>query len=101
MRKFKCCLGLIVDLDDPKTYKHLPKTMVELDALMFKEIGYANCYMNYIHKNTYKAGKDGGQKKRVKKLIKNFIENRQENFKNVMWFKEQVFLFIEEIENMC
>lgn len=53
MRKFRCRpFGDVeVDLDDPKTYKHLPKNTNELRQKMLSEIGYAYCYMNFWHKD--------------------------------------------------
>lgn len=102
MREFKCAPfgDYKVDLDDPKTYKHLPKTTKELDNLMFKQIGYALCYMNNFHPDVFKKN-DGGQKKRVKKLIQAFCDNRSSNYENLAWYQEQVFLFQDETENMC
>jgi hypothetical protein len=101
MREFKSnAFGYSVDLDDPKTYSHLPKTIKELRQLMFSEIGYAFCYMNYWHKDLFDK-RDGGQKKRVKQLVQNFTENEEQNRQNVLWYQEQIFLFQEEIENMC
>ena len=41
------------------------------------------------------------QRQRVYKLIKNFAENRRHNYGNIMWLKEQVYLFQDETENMC
>jgi len=101
MRKYTGSLGEEVDLDSPKTYKHLPKTTKELDALMFKEIGYALCYMDYFHKDWYSGKRGDGQRKRVYKLIKAFTKDRKNNYTNKIWYKEQIFLFQDEIENMC
>jgi hypothetical protein len=41
------------------------------------------------------------QRQRVYALIKRFAENERENMNNVMWYKEMVFLFQDETENMC
>ena len=41
------------------------------------------------------------QRQRVYKLIKNFAENRKNNYKNILWYKEQIFLLQDETENMC
>ena len=103
MRNFKCSFENIeVDLDDPKTYEHLPNTTKELRQIMLSEIGYTHCYMNYWHKDVFGSKKyNGNQIKRIKTLIKNFTENERENSDNVMWYKEQIFLFQDEIENMC
>lgn len=109
-----------VDLDDPKIYEYLPKTVKELDQLMFREIGYAIVYMDYFpsragifpKNDTRKRIKDGetvprvsdasyAQRIRVQKLIKKFATDRSKNYDNLQWYKEQVFLFQDETENMC
>lgn len=102
MRKFICRpFGEEeVDLDDPTTYAHLPNTTKKLRELMLSKIGYAYCYMNFWHKDVF-GKRDGGQKKRVELLVKNFTENEMENYQNVLWYQEQVFLFQNETENMC
>lgn len=43
------------------------------------------------------------QRLRVYALIKNFAENEREHIQddNLMWLKEQIFLFEDETENMC
>lgn len=91
--------GQVVNLDNPETYSHLPNTDRELDDLMFKHIGYAYCYMNFF--NTDLDWEGCGQKQRVHKLIQEYCTNRQYKWGDHMWFKEQVFLFEDEIENMC
>jgi hypothetical protein len=119
-----------VDLDDPETYKHLPKTRKLLRNLMFREIGYALVYMDYFpnRKGLFPKRKKKdkfiklsemypdtkfpnkkieinnvsyNQRQRVYALIKRFAENERENMNNVMWYKEMVFLFQDETENMC
>lgn len=125
MRKYKPCDEPEVDLDNPKTYKHLPKTYDELRKLMYREIGYALCYMDYFSSrkgcfpfkkskkklmikhpfskkmvNVSNSGYE--QRQRVYKLIKNFANNEnRKSSKDLMWWKEQVFLFQDETENMC
>ena len=41
------------------------------------------------------------QRQRVYKLIQYFADNRRHNYDNIMWLKEQVYLFQDETENMC
>lgn len=102
MRKYKQHFdGVEVDLDNSEIYSFLPNTIDELDDRMFKEIGYVLCYMDYFHPDWFGKKRDGGQRKRVNKLIQNFTENRKHNYQNLMWYKEQVFLFEDETENMC
>jgi len=132
MRQFKPVYGPKVDLDDPETYDYLPKTEKELDALMFREIGYALVYMDYFKdrrkffpkrknksdmvrfcdiftdkkyaKNTTLIDVNNAaydQRQRVQKLIQSFADNRRNNHGNVLWYQEQIFLFQDEIENMC
>lgn len=122
--------GEEVDLDDPNTYKHLPDNYQELDKLMLREIGYALVYMDYFpdrkggwpkEKNPEMLTRIGDvypnvknpdamvdmnnaghfQRLRIEALITNFAENRRNNITNVAWYKEQVFLFQDEIENLC
>jgi len=100
MRQFKTSMFGTMDLDNPETYKYLPNTINELRQLMFHKIGFAYCYMNFWHKDVFNK-RDGGQKLRVNKLIKYFTDNEQTNYDNIMWYKEQVFLFENETENMC
>ena len=100
MRKFKTFEGSEVNLDNSKTYKHLPQNTKELRQLMWLEIGYTYCYMSFWYKDIFK--KQGRkQKKQVKLFIKNFIKNEEQNYENVLWYQEQIFLFQNEIENMC
>jgi hypothetical protein len=99
MREFRLnSINETVDLDNPETFNRLPKDARILKDLMFREIGYAYCYMNYYH--TF-GSNDGGQRERVHKFIKNFIDNESENRTNIVWLQEQVFIFQEETENMC
>lgn len=121
MREFKSRFGT-VDLDDPKTYDYLPNTEKELDNLMFREIGFAICYMDFFHsrqgifnkrkkKPRMVEVKPGfsvdfnntgyEQRQRVYKRIEEFCNNRRDNYHNLMWYKEQIYLFQDEIENMC
>lgn len=108
MRKYISSFGEEFDLDNPDTYKHLPDDLNKLDNMMFKEIGQALVYMDYFRKELFLKKDDyyhnsGGfnQRQRIKKLIKDFSENRHKNYKNKMWYKEQIFLFQDETENMC
>jgi hypothetical protein len=107
MREFKTSFdGKIVNLDDPRLYDYLPYSVSLLDDLMFKEIGYALCYMNNFHPDIFKNHRmDGGQRKRVMKLIENFCNERKDHLLNssasILWYQEQVFLFQDETENMC
>jgi hypothetical protein len=103
MREYKLtdCSGETVDLDDPKTYERLPKEVRTLDDLMMKEIGQYYCYTHYWHRDVFIDRDSSGQVKRVEKLIKEFTDNRRNNWENPIWFQEQIFLFQDETENMC
>jgi len=131
MREYKCTdlFGQTVDLDNPETYKHLPTDLKVLDKLMFELIGKAIVYMDYFpsRKGMYPKRKlkdkfapltewypdadpeamvevnNTGwyQRKRIEELIQNFASERKNNYDNVMWLQEQVFLFQDETENMC
>lgn len=101
MRKYVCAFGEEVDLDNPETFSYLPDDYKSLDDMMFKEIGYALTYMDYFHPGWFTEGKDCGQRKRVMERIKYFTDYRNEHYNDVMWYKEQIFLFQDETENMC
>jgi len=127
MRKhYERPFGPEVDLDNPETYKHLPQTIEELNDRMLKNIGYATCYMDYWHPDIFLKEKgepdfsrhwseneinmgwpdsiiNSGyyQRQRVYKLIEDFTSNRRENWHNLQWFLEQVYMFEDETENMC
>jgi len=102
MREFKTSFnGSAVDLDNPQTYDYLPNNPKELDDKMFSEIGYVLCYMNNFHPDWFRCRRDGGQRKRVMKLIENFCNERKNHYSDVLWLQEQVYLFQDETENMC
>jgi hypothetical protein len=96
MRLFTPSNGNQVDLDDFKTYENLPQTVKELRHLMLAEIGYYHCYVNYLYPGFFDS-----QKPKIERLIKEFTINERANYDNVMWYQEQVFIFQDEIENMC
>ena len=66
---------------------------------MFENIGYVYCYMNHYHKDSYIKYPD--QKNKVAQMIEYFTSHEKQNRDNVLWYQEQVFLFEDEIENMC
>ena len=103
MREFKLnSCDIIVDLDNTEIYDYLPNDVKQLDEKMFSEIGMALCYMNIWHPDIWgKPKMDGGQKKRVMKMIRNFCRERKNYYGDILWLKEQIFLFQEETENMC
>lgn len=127
MREFKVQpSSIIVDLDNPETYKYLPKTVKALDEMMFSEIGKSICYMDFWHPDIFGKEKqepdmsrgwteediangwpdahaNSGyyQRLRVYELIKDFTDNRKHNYENVLWYQEQIFKFQNETENMC
>jgi hypothetical protein len=92
--------GDTVDLDDPKTYVHLPQNVKELRKHMLCEIGYFYCYTEFWHKDIFDFD-TSGQVHRVEKLIKDFTDNERDNYENVLWYQEKLYLFKDEIENMC
>jgi len=96
MRKFKERFGKTVDLDDPQTFDYLPNDWAELDNRMFKNIGFALVYVKHFHPDWCEAQTD-----RINVLIKHFADNRHLHYEDVMWYKEQSYLFEEETENMC
>ena len=101
MRIFKTSpFGIEADLDNPELYKYLPNDFYELRDIFFKEVGYSYWYMNYRHNYSGSLGFES-QKKRIDIMIKDFTENYDKNINNIMWLKEKIFLFQDEIENMC
>jgi len=114
--------GVTVDLDDPQIYDYIGTDDVDkLNDIMLRHIGYAICYMDYWNKDIFATEPSEPimeeyngrmidinitnvgykQRLRVNDLIKIFTENRRDNFNNALWFKEQIFRFQNEIENMC
>jgi hypothetical protein len=100
MRKYRTAFEGEVDLDNPETYDFISNDIDILDDEMFRLIGQAICYMNYFHPEIYQD-ENNNQRFRVNKLIAVFCNNREKNYENLMWYKEQVFLFADETENMC
>lgn len=102
MRKFNTggLDNLEVDLDDESLYSHLPDNLEVLRSLMFQEIGYVYCYMDFWHNDIF-GKNDGGQRERVIKIIKNFTDNENNHRGDRQWLKEKIFIFQCEIENMC
>ena len=104
MRKYKPAFAKEVDLDDPKTYDYIKEDTIEgLEQKMFAEIGMSVCYMHIYMPDIFVVKNRSGQKDRVWVLMKKFWNGRlkahREN--NIMWFKEQIFLFQDETENQC
>jgi len=100
VREHKCSpYGNIVDLDDPLTYSHMSKDPKQLDKLIFTEIGMTLVYMDHFNKVHYQL--DDKQRIRINMLIKNFADERRNNYGNVIWLQEQLFLIQDETENQC
>jgi len=98
--------GETVDLDDDKIYAHLPAEYEPLRDRMWKEIGYALSYMDFIHRESFPM--DGRQRIRVTELIAKFWREGDEELEDgtmkmvdPRWLKEQILVFEDEIENMC
>lgn len=102
MRKYTLCGGPEVDLDDPKTYMDMPKSIKECNNRLFQEIGYMYLYTNYWNKDIFFSGREytENQMKRIDEFIINFNKNSMKNTNNLLWWQEQLFLFLDEIENM-
>lgn len=115
MRTFKTRpFGYEVDLDDPKTYAHLPQTKDELWTKIFSIIGYALCYMDRFHPDNYPKeklffgdspsllGANYAQRMRINVMIDDFCsKNYYDYISNVEMMQEFIFLFEDETENMC
>lgn len=100
MRKYKT-LYEEVDLDNPDTYKDMPQDNLACYNRMLQEIGYFYCYTQYWNKDIFSSNRDSvvKQLKRINNLIVNFTANCRK--KPLIWHQEQLFLFLDEIENMC
>jgi len=116
MREYTDSIGCKHDLDNPESYSYLPKTLKELRNRMFEKIGYSYLYMNVWHREIFFAPEETPlfftisgteQKKRVEELAFNFAKQEKEfrttktEEENILWMQEQVFLFEDEIDNMC
>ncbi len=95
MREYHA-MGQTVDLDDPKTYSGMSEDEKILDDQIFKSIGYYYCYVKYWYPNFYEA-----QEQRVHLLVSRFTSGRINNYGNIMWLQEILFLIEDETENMC
>jgi len=99
-RKYKTSpCGYEVDLDNPETYNHLPKTRNQLEDKMFSEIGKTLVYMYFLHPDIFTE--DCQQRIRIEEFIKKFKEDRSTKYDDLMWWKEQIFLLQDETENQC
>ena len=96
MKEFKTEFGEIVDLDNEETYSHLPTNITELNQRIQREIGFCYCYFNYWHKPW-----DDKQEARVEILIEKYTFEWRDNLDNLQWHRETLFIFLDEIENMC
>lgn len=116
MRIFKTRpFGYEVDLDDPKTYEHLPQTKDELRDKIFSIIGYALCYMDRFHPDNYPKeklffgespsllGAYYEQRMRINIMIDDFCSKPKyyDYINNIEMMKECIFMFEDETENMC
>jgi len=74
-------------------WDHLNK----INNKIYKEIGYILTYMKYINSDVYNKSK---KKRKIMKIIKYFITHRKDNLDNIIWNKEQLYLLLDETENM-
>lgn len=101
MRKYTDTFGEEYDLDDPATYKHLPQGTPEVLARLYREIGYARLYVIAHRFDESECGR--AQIARIEKLVANAAESFGGNMwnKSAIYWQERLFLFLDEIENMC
>ncbi len=93
MRQYHA-VGQTVDLDNPEIYDHLPDNIAMLDAKIFQEIGIFYWYTTYEYPEW-----DQNQKDRAHLLIQRFTSGRKTG--TLLWYKEMLFLFQDELENLC
>jgi len=86
----------VVDLDDPKTYKHLSNKCLNLQNRIWFEIAYSHVWQKYWHPE----GKST-QPERVEILVQEFADNYNKKQGDVLWLQEFLFRFVDETENMC
>lgn len=101
MRPFRDALGRDYDLDDPATYADLPQTIEAVKDRLFKEIGYA---MVYMERDDWCSGPvAASQRYRVMADICRiaFGWDYPRYRDSLQWWQERLFLFLDEIENMC
>ena len=102
--------GKTADLDDDAVYRHLPAAADELRDRMLRQVGFALSYMDFIHRDAFPL--DNPQRVRVTKLVAKFwregYKDRDRDLVDAAlkvtdpkWLREQVFVFEDEIENMC
>lgn len=96
MKSFKTAHGEMVDLEDISLYDYLPKNVKSIRDMIHQEIGYYYCYVNYWHPRW-----DKKQEERVKLLIEKYTEEWRNNITDLQWYRETLFIFQDEIENMC
>lgn len=96
MREFKTADGEIVDLDNSETYCYMSDDISKIQFQIQQEIGFYYCYVNYWHPDW-----DEKQEARVEELIKKYANGRRDNRNNLPWHRETLFIFQDEIENMC
>lgn len=103
MTPFKDFMGQDIDLDDPKTYEKYDwadYTAEKLYQECMKELGYALFYTQFLH-----PGDWGTQTGRINEHCTKFAElghlNRKDTLENRLWLKKFLYIFVDEIENMC
>lgn len=101
MREFTDALGRKFDLDDPETYKHLSQDTGEVLDCLYKAIGYANLYVLGRKFAKSEAGKT--QIERIEKFVVEVAKVFGGNIwkKPTIFWQEKLFIFLDEIENMC
>lgn len=98
MRIYTDILGVEHDLDNPETYKHLPQTEEAVISKLYEQIGYSRVYM--VEHGFLKDDRCKDQVERIDELINTIISGYYVE-KGLMWWQERLFLFDNEIENMC
>lgn len=89
--------GVAVDLDDPNTYKDYPQDVTEVINELYKKIGYSQVYMIRYDFVSSKYGREQMYR------IQNFLHTLAIDWKgkDLLWWQKQLFLFRDEVENMC
>lgn len=98
-RFFQPVIGPPEDLDDPKTYARFPQTIRDVQEALWRKIGYAAVYVIAHQFSESECGQK--QIDRIGVLVEAVAKGQEQRGKPLIWWQEQLYLFEDEIENMC
>lgn len=103
MREFTTALGHKVDLDDPATYKYLPQEKDKVLEKLYQEVGYAHLYIMGTKWERYSKEQVKRVRELTEEISKFFGAGAGKNMwaQSTIFWQEKLFIFLDEIENMC